>query len=738
MVPAPMWRTLSKDWIARAVAVGSLLLWVPLYLPFAPLREAWVASTVQAAALLASIAVCLWRLWERPPVERRFWSLVSLSLGCWLGVHLLEVAIDGNWGADLRISLLGDTGYFLLYLLLVLALELQPHASPERNPVPHLRLLALLGASVFAVGLYVYTVVVAMFFDPDSYATWVPSECQYAVFDLYLTLRLASLALSVEDSRWRATYSWLFVATLGWLSLDSTDLLSDLEVVVNTLPERVQNMLWFVTPCVIAMSARISAQPRGAPLAAPRSGGIFQALWGGPLLTSAILFALVHLHALVVPAAPAVSGVRQWVAFSVILMLFVMALASQRMLARENRRLALGREAVNERVRLAQRLEALGRLTGGVAHDFNNVLQVIRMCGESLMVELDPRSPHRQQAAEIVLATERASGLTARLLAHVRERPAAPVDCDLNENILRTAGTLRRIIGEDIRIETELDPGAGTIRADATQLEHALLNLGVNARDAMPRGGTIRITTVVRTKSGERWTELAMRDEGVGMDIATRGRIFEPFFTTKNEGAGTGLGLALVKSFVDELGGRIEVDSMAGMGTTFRIFLRSRPGSAGAARDQTVTPRLNGSATVLLVEDEVPVRAVISGYLRDGGFRVIEADNGTEALVVLERELPDLVVTDLTMPHMGGVELASRIDDLFDDLPVVFVTGYIQDGLASSTRPWSVLRKPFSRAELDAHLRTVLATLRVHVARKVAQRPAPDAAAPSDGTTTRV
>jgi len=733
-----MWRTLSKDWIARAIAAGSLLLWVPLYSPAAPLGEvAWLSSAVQAAVLVASIAVCLWQLWQRPPVERRFWSLVSLSLGCWLAVHLLEFAIDWNWSADLRISLLGDTGYALLYLLLVLGLELRPHASPERNPVPHLRLLAQLGASVFAVGLYVYTVVVAMFFDPDSYATWVPSECQYAVFDLYLTLRLASLALSVEDSRWRATYSWLFVATLSWLALDATDLLSDLEVVVNTLPEHVQNTLWFVTPCVIALAARISAQPPAAVLAAPRSGGIFQALWDGPLLTSAILFALVHLHALVVPAAPVVAGARHWVAFSVILMLFAMALASQRLLARENRRLADEREAVNERARLAQRLEALGRLTGGVAHDFNNVLQVIRMCGENLVAELDPRSPQRQQAAEIVLASERASGLTARLLALVRGRPSVREDCDLNETVRRTAGTLSRIIGEDIRIETELDPAAGTIRAEVTQLEHVLLNLGVNARDAMPRGGTIRITTVVRTRGGERWTELAMTDQGVGMDMATRARIFEPFFTTKDEGAGTGLGLVLVKSFVDELGGLIEVDSVPGAGTTFRIFLRTTAGATGAARDPAATQRLNGSATVLLVEDEAAVRAVISGYLRDGGFRVLEAANGIEALEVARRERPDLVVTDLTMPRMGGAELASRIDQLFDDLPVVFVTGYIQDGLAPSARPWSMLQKPFSRAELDAHLRAVLATLpaRIH---EPPQRPAADAAEPSDGTTARV
>src|SRR5262245_57259132 len=737
MTHAPMWRSLSKDWIVRAIGAASLLLLLPFW-PLASEGEAaWVPSAVEAALLVGAIAVCLWRLWQRPPVERLFWSLISLSLGCWLAVHLIEVAIDGYWEADLQISLLGDTGYASLYLTFALALELRPHASPDLAAVPRrLRSYALLGATVFSVGLFAYMVGVTITYDREAYATWVPSESMYTVFDLYLTVRLASLALTVADSRWRATYTWLFLAVVGWLSLDTNDLLSEMGMVVNALPQRVSNTLWFLTPCVFALASRISAQPPSRPASTLRDEDL--SLWGGSLFTSVILLGLVRLQTLVAPGSPAVSGPRQWVSLTAFLILFAMVIASQRLLAHENRRLAAEREAVNERVRLAQRLEALGRLTGGVAHDFNNVLQVIRMCGESLVTELDPRSPQRMHAQEILLASERASGLTSRLLSLVRDRPPVLDDCDLNETVLRTAGTLRRIIGEDIHIETELDPDAGIVRADASRLEHVLLNLGVNARDAMPRGGTIRVSTRLRMRGGERWTELAMCDQGIGMDAATRARIFEPFFTTKREGAGTGLGLPLVKAFVDELGGRIEVDSAFGAGTTFRISLRSLPGRSRATTEPAAAPHLNGSATVLLVEDESAVRAVISDYLRSGGFHVLEAADGVEALEVLARERPDLVLTDLTMPRMGGVELAARIDELFEDLPVVFVTGYSQDGLGSSTRPWSMLQKPFSRAELAAHLRAVLATLPARARRATPQREAPGAAPATDGTTTSV
>src|SRR5688572_24685406 len=227
-----MWKNLSRDWIVRALVAAALLLWLPSFPPFA---GAWEAPSffyaAQASALAGSIGVCLWRQWERPPLERCFWTLVALALVCWLGVHLLEVAIDGYWSAaDLRISLLGDSGYALLYLLLMLALELRPHADQQSEQVPRLRTLALLGSALFVLGLYTYTVGVALAFDRDSYASWVPSQFLYTVCDLYLCMRLASLALSIGDVRWRATYSTLLAAVLGWLALDASNLLEYMEV----------------------------------------------------------------------------------------------------------------------------------------------------------------------------------------------------------------------------------------------------------------------------------------------------------------------------------------------------------------------------------------------------------------------------------------------------------------------------------------------------------------------------
>jgi nitrogen-specific signal transduction histidine kinase/CheY-like chemotaxis protein len=383
---------------------------------------------------------------------------------------------------------------------------------------------------------------------------------------------------------------------------------------------------------------------------------------------------------------------------------------SQRLVARENLRLAEEQRRLNERVLMAQRLEALGKLAGGVAHDFNNVLQVIQACAESLEDAAVPGSQAARDAHQITQAAERAAGLTARLLSLTRERPPQCTTFELNSAVSRTVDMLRRIIGEDITIETQLSPRAGAITADRGQFEHVLLNLGVNARDAMPGGGRIRIQTSTREINGRRHVQLVMQDTGMGMDEGTRARIFEPFFTTKLDGRGTGLGLTMAKSFLQALGGTIEVESAIGFGSTFRLLL---PAATVACEDERRPTRAvpMRSASVLVVEDEAPVRTVICGYLRDGGFQVLEAANGTEALEVLARSSrPDLVLTDLVMPAMGGAELHARIDTVYAGLPVVFMTGYAPDGLG--LRSQRVLRKPFARAELEQLLREELGQIR--------------------------
>jgi CheY-like chemotaxis protein len=313
-------------------------------------------------------------------------------------------------------------------------------------------------------------------------------------------------------------------------------------------------------------------------------------------------------------------------------------------------------------------------------------------------------------AQEILLATERAAALGGRLLSLAREEPAKPAIFELNGAVTRSVQMMRRIMGEGIEIQSVLDERAGTIFADRAQLELVLLNLGVNAREALPRGGLIQVETGFQQRDGRDWSQLVVRDNGLGMDAATKARVFEPFFTTKRDGRGTGLGLTLVKSFVDAAGGKIEVESAPGSGTTFRIAL---PRSGGAKSETIhVAPgaRLTGSATVLVVEDERAVRSVIAGFLQEGGFRVLEAAGGREALQLLARTgmRPDLLMTDLVMPDMGGAALAELVVTAHPGLPVIYMTGYAGQKLDRKAPQGILLEKPFALEELDRALRETL------------------------------
>ncbi len=705
-----MWGALVRDRIAHAVLLVVLLLWAPFYSPFAPLRDdPSVSYALQATTLVLSIAVCLWRLWEREPLERRFWTLITAGLGCWLGVHALEVSIDGRWQSDLRLSLAGDLGYGALYALVILALELRPHAARQSALERRLRRLSMAGGLVLVAALFAYFIGVAVAIEPALYLRWDPSLSLYVVLDLYLVVRLASLALQVADARWRASYSWLFAGVLGWLILDGSMFLERRGSVVNPVPDRMIETLWFVTPCLFAIGARARSLSGARAHPAEREEELFRALWGGPLLANAILIACVHLLVRLAPGAlPAMGLPCQVVALTAILVLLGMAVAAQRLLLAENARLASEREEIGGRVQSGQRLEALGQLVSGVAHEFNNQLQVIVTCAEDLVDGVEPRSTLRASAQEIALAAERARTLTERLLSLARQEQGPAEPFDVNATVARTIEMLRRVVGESIRFEAHLDPRAGAVRAERAQLELVLLNLGVNARDALPSGGTIALTTRRLDADGVRWAVLEMKDDGVGMDAATRERIFEAFFTTKPDGAGTGLGLMLVQSFVSGLGGRIEVESAPGRGSTFRLFLPAveRPAEDAAAPD--APPRPAGGGRVLVVEDERAVRSVLCGFLQQSGFDVLEASDGVAALDLLASgpERPAFVLADVAMPRMGGIELAERARALHPGLPVVLMSGH-----AALPGGAPLLRKPFTRAELDGHLLGILGPL---------------------------
>ena len=371
------------------------------------------------------------------------------------------------------------------------------------------------------------------------------------------------------------------------------------------------------------------------------------------------------------------------------------------------------RNQLEEELRQTQKLEAIGKLAGGIAHDFNNLLTVITSYSELVLSELAEEAAHRADIEEIRRAANRASALTRQLLAFSRRQVLQPRDLDLNGVVASVESMLGRIIGEGITLIFNPGENVGTVRADPGQLEQVLLNLAVNARDAMPEGGTLTLATsrlmALHAAAGD-FVQLTVADTGIGMDEATIARAFEPFFTTKSLGDGTGLGLSTVHGIVTQSGGRIEVDSAPGVGTTFRIFL---PVVNARAQQQEETPAGRvaagtASGTILLVEDEEAVRLIVRRTLTRQGYVVVEACNGVEALRILKTrsEDIDLILTDLVMPEMGGRKLVKRVRELYENPPhVVYMSGYAEtDALPVDDFGGGdvLLEKPFTIQELLA------------------------------------
>jgi PAS domain S-box-containing protein len=378
------------------------------------------------------------------------------------------------------------------------------------------------------------------------------------------------------------------------------------------------------------------------------------------------------------------------------------------------------RRRLEEQFLQAQKMEAVGRLAGGVAHDFNNLLTVINGYAEMLLEDLGGVGAFAEHARAIRKAGERAAALTRQLLAFGRKQIVAARVLDLNAVVLGAEDMLRRLIGEDILLSHDLRPGLGLVRADPTQMEQVVLNLALNARDAMPRGGCLSIMTR-DVDAGEHddgdcpgpCVMLAVADTGHGMTDEVRRHLFEPFFTTKEAGTGTGLGLATVYGIVKQAGGHIEVETGPARGTTFRVYLPRTEGPAAEEGPSEECPPAPGSETVLLAEDEDEVRALARHVLRAGGYAVLEARDGDEALSLAGRHPGriDLLLTDVVMPGLGGRQLAERLRALHPEARVLYLSGYTEDAVVRhgvSREEVHFLQKPFLPAALARKVREVL------------------------------
>ena len=376
-----------------------------------------------------------------------------------------------------------------------------------------------------------------------------------------------------------------------------------------------------------------------------------------------------------------------------------------------------------EQLRHSQKLEAVGRLAGGIAHDFNNLLTAI--IGYSELIEARNDGATQEHAQLIRKAGEQAAALTRQLLAFSRKQLLEPRVLDLNALVAEMEKLLQRVIGESIRIEIVATAASARVRADPSQLEQVLLNLAVNGRDAMPGGGTLRITTAQAALTSEEiaargidvepgeYVALVVSDTGLGMDAETRSRIFEPFFTTKGPGKGTGLGLATVYGIVKQSGGGITVESTPGRGTIFSIYLPASSDELDVGEQPAQDAGIRGSETILVVEDEEVVRDLICAVLTESGYDVLSAGGAEQAIEIVRahRKRIDLLVTDIVMPDMHGPKLARSLSLLKPEMKILYVSGYSENDISDQgvlDAGLLVLQKPFTQQSLGRKVREIL------------------------------
>jgi nitrogen-specific signal transduction histidine kinase len=380
---------------------------------------------------------------------------------------------------------------------------------------------------------------------------------------------------------------------------------------------------------------------------------------------------------------------------------------------------------LEEQLRQAQKMEAVGRLAGGIAHDFNNLLMVIQSNAEMMQERLTDQPILSQDVQEILNASDRAAGLTKQLLSFSRKQVVRPTMLDLRAIVRETAVMLERLIGENVELKVDATDSLWTVSADRDQIVQVFMNLSVNARDAMPKGGVITVTTRNVTMNEDTlaslshfvepgdYVELSVADTGIGMSAEVREHVFDPFFTTKGLGHGTGLGLATVYAIVEQCGGYVWAESEEGKGSCFRVFL-PRVKGATVTVDSAIDERCQrGTETILIAEDADSLRESISTFMRGLGYTVLGARSGEEALSIAadyEGEI-EVLLTDVVMPKMGGGELSKILEGLRPRLKTIYMSGYIDEvGERSGVREKSAvfLQKPFKLATLAHKIREVI------------------------------
>ena len=703
----------------------SLLLLVPA-LP-GTFRLVW-SHGLHDAVLAVPVLVVTALRWRRgTPSVPVAWREITLALGFFV--------LAGTWAAATLegrqprlVHVAGeDTLYLASYLFWLSALTRDNALERAAgNTAARLRQLEVTGALVLLAALGIYFVLLPAWLEPERYAADGPSLAFYATLDLLLLagfVRRAAVALTPESRR---VSLWLAAAWALWAVLDVTEAAATVCTVGHPLAGAAGSAIWSLPLLGVLLAAtgpHPSAPPAGTDLEAvptPFLGGV------GLVTGATVALPTVHLVLRLTGLAPAGSSAlatgREWIVLAGLVVLTPLLVFEHATIRRWLVEVGRQRRREREAVLVAQRFQSLGQIAGGIAHEFNNLLQVIRANADLLDLRLAHRPEVRPQVEALVRAVERGADLTGKLLAFSRRQRLEFGMVSLNEIVERQLPVLRRVLGEDIVVRTDLAPDLRPVRADAGQLEQAVLNLVLNARDAMPRGGTLWIRTwnaVLGEEflAGRPWARtgefvaLAVEDTGHGMPPEVLERAFEPFFTTKPVGSGTGLGLSFVYGLVKQHRGKVDIRSAPGEGTAVTLLLP--PADAGPGEGEPdALPAPPREAGVVLVEDDPDVRSGLAEALRARGFDVHEAETAAAALELVERVRPEVLVSDVVMPGGSGIDLAERARALHPGLAVVLVTGHADETLdrhGARAVPHVVLHKPVSADDLAAAVERALA-----------------------------
>ncbi len=722
-----MWGTLRRDPVMRFAVPVLLLSLLPYVLPLFGEEAQHLYADAYADLPLLILIIGAFQVGLRKVVddrERRFWNLWSVAFGFWVAIRLLFVVAPVAVQVDHRFDVVIDLLYCCFYLSLVVAVDLEPGSGYV--PPDSVAAATTSGTAVAAAALLGYFAVIPSAINPDNYSTWVPSLILYTVLDVYLFYRLSRAWRQTTDERWRRIYGWLTIAVGLWCLTDGVEALAWGGVIPWFWPGTLFDLPWYLPLIAVAIAARVRTHGIGAtPSAVPResaTGTNVTRLWGGSFAMYAFGLALVHVavEAIGLMDAETRPARNVWV-LSMLALLLVLAIRRERVLARSAGETAARARDLQRQLRQVRKMESLGRLAGGVAHDFNNILAAIIGYSE-LAKQQTPKGEETHDHLDSVLrAADRATHLVRRITTFSRHGGHDSQPVEIVPVVRESLELLRATLPATTEIVEEIDDTVGYILGDSDHLYQAMLNLGANAADAMGEGGImkVRVEPIATAEDLPRpmavsepgpYVLLTVSDTGCGMDSELAEHIFEPFFTTKDRGVG--LGLSAVHAIATRHGG-IRVDSEPGKGTTFRLCFVSTPERSGLVPKEGSARDLRGTERILVVDDEPSLVRLAQQQLGRLGY-VVTSETDPEQALDRFTNLPegfDFLVTDQTMPGRSGLQLARAIKNVRPDLPILLTTGYSEVVTPQSSRAAGVdvvIAKPFDERAIAGAIRELV------------------------------